>query len=108
MVGALSGQRAYWSNVSDEGSGWVAKLDLTAGTKSGGHQRLRERLSARESRLLGVGAIEVFDDPLYARYTHTSELSYVVPPLGEEPRLQTLAEVGLQQDCTLIEYFLLR
>ena len=105
LVGAVLGDRGFWSNLTEEGRGWVAKIDLepSDGSSATG-PRLWERLSSREGRWFGLGPIERFDDPLYARHTFTSELGYVVPPAGAPPRVRTLAEAHETEECLFIEY----
>ena len=103
LVGALLGDRGYFTNLTDESSGWVAKLDL-GDAHHGDYRPVHEPLSTREARWFGIGAIERFADPLYARHTATSELGYVVPPAGVPPRVRTLAEATEPEECVMIEY----
>lgn len=99
LAGALLGARGYWTNLTDEDSGWVAKLDFADGVV-GEYRPLRERLSTREGRRFSIGPIETFEGPLYARQTTTSELGYIVPPA----RAMSVPEAEEDEECTSIEY----
>ena len=98
LVGAidLSASRAYFSNVSESGSGWVATMRLadfprSARPRQGGYgmeSNLPDStdggpqppLTAAERSLLGVGPVASrFGSPLYARFTPTSELGMELP-----------------------------
>ena len=89
----------FWTNLTDEDSGWVAKLDFADGVV-GEYRPLRERLSTREGRRFSIGPIETFEGPLYARQTTTSELGYIVPPARAMP----VPEAEEDEECTSIEY----
>ena len=82
LVGAIDIDRArgYWSNISEAGRGWVAKVSLfefphrhDAYWEAGDSGRFE--LTASEQRMLGVGPIDrAFNNPHYSRATPTSEL----------------------------------
>ena len=102
LVGVLdpSNGYGYWTNVSEDGSGWVAKLRLSefpkrrddlshggmpysynddaAATQPTAHRAYwdgGEKLTASERLAFGLGEVgELYGSPLYARYTRTSEL----------------------------------
>ena len=100
LVGALDLQRGrgYWSNVTEEQSGWVARLEL-ADDLGAAYVPLRTRLVSAEVQRFGVGPILPFDSTLYARYTPTSEQGFVLPELPSEPQPE-----WARDDVVLLEY----
>ena len=107
----LGRQCGYWSNVSEEGSGWVVKLHLHDLAR-GSYWRAAEELSSSERRLLGVGPIGSFETPLHARYTRTSEHGEQLPDAANEATSlpdggivsETLSPAVDDQNLTLVEY----
>ena len=102
LVGAFDWERGigYWSNVTEQGSGWVAKLRLDGVGEAAYSRAPSEQLAAREQRRYGVAPIETYQSRLYARYTATSELGYELAP---RPPAAQLDEHDSEYQ-TLIEY----
>ena len=108
LVGALDLRRhvGYWSNITEEGAGWMAKVTLSD-ARSGTYWPVSDsRLASHEQALFRVAPIATFESPLYSRPTPTSEIGHELPnvlPSGlQEPSTASSAMDALLK----IEYSL--